>query len=515
MKLKLRIGALLACSVALACAVGCGDDDDSPPDDNGGDAGEPGEGATGGTDGGRSGGTGGRAGSGGRGGEAGDPVMAGAGAGGQPNPPTCNIYDPDRPLEPIPVDGQGVLDTNDTTFTLTSDRTWELNGRTFVPEGVTLIIEPCTLIVGSRRPDAGSLFIMRGAQIDANGTADEPIVFSSDDFEAHPNAPWGGIALLGRAPIGASSTDTGGQGSPRIFEGLTDTNATYGGDDPEDSSGSMSYVRIEYGGDIILGDREINGLTLSGVGSGTDLHHIMVKRTMDDCFEFFGGTVDAHHLICENAGDDMFDTDENYRGRLQFLFGRLTLPGTSSDPNGFEWDGNQLNQMSAERSIPMVANATLCGLGSRGAATSYGAILRRGLMDGTSLQNTIITGFDHGFDTRDVVPPALSWTTSLFFEQLTNNFTFAAEVAAPGTPLDNDNAFDEFAWITDAANENDDTKPEGFDCYADPPAPFPTDAVAGGTPDAPFDDTADFVGAFRDAEDNWMTGAWVDWSSGD
>jgi hypothetical protein len=364
--------------------------------------------------------------------------------------------------------------------------------------------------VGSPKPNGGTLFITRGAKLIAEGTEDEPIVFSSEDFKFHTNTPWGGVVLLGRAPVGAADATT--TNPERIFEGLTDVRATYGGSVPTDDSGSLAYVRIEYGGDIIAADKEVNGLTLAGVGSGTSVHHVMVKRQMDDCFEFFGGTVNADHLICENSGDDMFDTDENFRGHLQFLFGRLTFAGTSADPNGFEWDGNQPNQTVAERGTPRASNATLCGLNVRGAAVSYGAVLRRGLQTGTSIQNSIITGFDNGVDTRDVVgttsAPLISWTNSLFFGQTINDIAIATEAN------DNDNAFDELSWISTAANENDTTAPPGFDCYADPPEPFPNSAVAGGVPAAPFDITAEYVGAFSDATDNWMTGAWVDFSSG-
>ena len=309
---------------------------------------------------------------------------------------------------------------------------------------------------------------------------------------------------------------------------------TYGGTDVDDDSGSMRYVRIEYGGDIIVSDKEVNGLTLSGVGRMTDIDHIMVKRYRDDCFEFFGGTVNAHHLVCENTGDDMFDTDELYRGHLQFLFGRLNTPGTSADPNGFEWDGNQVYPASAAHSVPRAANATLCGFGAPVGAAAYGALLRRNNDVGTSIVNTIITGFDNGLDTRDNVgtdvAPRLAWTHSLFFENFRNNYahpTTGAVTPASNDPTNGalgtnngDAAFDEFAWITATANMNSDVKPAGFDCYSDvgtaPRHPFPAARVAGIAAGAGFNDPdADFVGAIENVSDNWMTGLWIDWSLGD
>jgi hypothetical protein len=514
---KVRTCGIFACLSALVFAVACGEDDKAPGDDTSSKGGKNSGGAsTAGTssEGGKSSAPGGSDGSGGTTNSAvgGSTNGATGGTTGGTTEPSCNIYDASRSVETIPVDSEGNLKpSSGSEFTLTSDKTWKLNGKVFVPSGVTLKIDPCTLIVGTPKPNAGSLFVMRGAKLVAEGTAARPIVFSSMNNKFDAAAPWGGLVLLGKAPIGAASSDPG---TPeRLFEGLTDPRVTYGGSVSDDNSGSLSYVRIEYGGDVIVSTKEINGLTLAGVGSGTSIHHVMVKRTLDDCFEWFGGTVNAHHLICENPGDDMFDTDERYRGSLQFLFGRLTTYGTSTDPNGFEWDGNQVNTTVSERSIPKAANATLCGINKTGMpAASYGAVLRRGLQTGTTLQNVILTGFDDGFDLRDNVgtnaSPTISWTNSLFFGQLGNAFAADSET-------DDDSGFDELDWIEDAVAKNGTDKPAGFDCHANPPAPFPSTTVTGGdtTPNSAFV-AAPYVGAFKDAGDNWMSGAWVDWSNG-
>ncbi|HMA92624.1 MAG TPA: hypothetical protein VKP30_08055 [Polyangiaceae bacterium] len=545
--MKLRTSAFVACLIGMVLAVACDDDTKEPSGEGKGGTsstgGTPGA-VTGGANALPSGGSGVATSDGstglGSGGTTGTVVMSGAGntsapplgfagssgldtsAGGastggtNSTAPGCNIYDATRPVQNVPTDANGNLTppTGATELTLTNDKTWKLNGKVWVPAGVTLNIQPCTLVVASPKPNAGSLLIMRGAKIKADGTASHPIVFSSESFKFNSATPWGGVVLFGKAPIGAG--DASATTPERLFEGLTDPRATYGGADVADSSGSLSYVRIEYGGDVIASTKEINGLTFGGVGTGTSVHHIMVKRTMDDCFEWFGGTVNAHHLICENPGDDMFDTDEKYRGSLQFLFGRLNKWGTSSDPSGFEWDGNQVYEAASERSIPHAANATLCGFNAEGSATTYGAVLRRGLQAGTSIQNTIITGFDTGVDTRDAVgtteAPLISWTSSLFFGQRLN---------VTGNPNDDntkDGGFDEVAWVAAAANGNGTTAPAGFDCYATPPAPFPTVAVPGADvttiAGATFA-TAPYVGAFKDATDNWATGAWVDWAAGD
>jgi hypothetical protein len=303
-----------------------------------------------------------------------------------------------------------------------------------------------------------------------------------------------------------------------VFEGMTDERARYGGAATDDDSGTMRYVRIEYGGDIIVSDKEVNGLTLCGVGSATDIDHIMVKRTRDDCFEWFGGTVNAHHLVCENPGDDMFDTDEGFSGHLQFLFGRINVPGTSADPNGFECDGNQNLLTAPVRSTPKVANATLCGFGSSLGPAAFGALVRRNNQAGTRYVNAILTGFDNGFETRDnqgtTDAPTFDFTNSLFFENFRNNPTFTTE------STDNDMGFDELAFINNATRANDVTKPAGFNCLSNPGTPptnpFPSARIAGGMPGSGFsNETSDYVGAFEDSSDNWMTGSWVDWTLGD
>ena len=125
---------------------------------------------------------------------------------------------------------------------------------------------------------------------------------------------WGGVVILGNAPVNYP----GGKGN---IEGIltTASGTQYGGADPEDNSGVLRYIRIEYAGVVLSPDNEVNGLTFGGVGRGTKVDHIQVRQALDDCFEFFGGTVDAHHLICQYNQDDGFDTDNGYSGRLQFL----------------------------------------------------------------------------------------------------------------------------------------------------------------------------------------------------
>jgi len=513
-KLSIVCASALLMSLNLAA---CGDNEDNPGAPTAGTKSDGGEAAGGktSTNGGKTNGGSSSAGktssNGGDAPVAGETGMAGSGTvggeGGGPAVEPCDIYG-DRPVKAIPADSDG----NITATLLTADTVWSLSDRLFVPAGKTLKIEPCTRIEGAPKGDkpSGSLFVMQGAKIDAVGTPDAPILFTSEDH-VFSDTPWGGVVLLGNAPIGPKIAD---EVTPvRIYEGMTDDRASYGGDDPADDSGKMEYVRIEFGGDIIVTEpaaKEINGLSFGGVGSKTVINHIMVKDQADDCFEWFGGTMNADHLICQNSGDDMFDTDEGFKGHLQYLFGRNLIEGTSSDPNGFEWDGNQplLTAPTAALGTPQASNATLCGF-KDSSKVSYGAVLRRSLGEGTSIQNAIITGFNFGVDARDNVgtnaAPLISWTNSLFFEQVT------ADGASATDDDTKDGAFDENAWLGLEANANTvgGDAPAGFDCYAEVPVP-PTTVIDGATPGTGFDKKGTFVGAF--GEENWATGGWVDWS---
>ena len=451
---------------------------------------------------------------------------AGAGGGGTVEP-TCDDVYADRAAgkQEIPHDAEG----NITSDHLTSDTIWTLGGRWFVKPGHTLTIDPCTLIEATGKPNAGSLFVPQDAKIHAVGTPNAPIVFTTESHVFEADAPWGGLVLVGKAPVARlNETPT----YTRTYEGYTDPRTQFGLPDPadfdaNDSSGEVEYVRIEFGGDIIVADKEVNGMSFCGVGAGTTIDHVMIKDQKDDCFEWFGGTVNADHLICQNSGDDMFDTDLGFKGHLQYLFGRNLVEGSSSDPNGFEWDGDQddLIAPADEVSMPMVSNVTLCGLNMAGLSGSNGAVLRRSIGKGTSILNAIFTGWDNGLDLRNSVgtnaDPFVSLTNSLFFDQLKANGQSATDddsVPALGTDkaLKGDSAFIEDTYLAVVANNDTlgGTAPAGFACGADGEQPSaPTAAVAGGTPGTGFDKTAKFIGAGDFAGDGWNSGTWIEWKS--
>ena len=178
--------------------------------------------------------------------------------------------------------------------------------------------------------ETSALIITRGAKINAEGTRDEPIIFTAElddlstttDLTATTNLLWGGVIILGRAPIGENINNPAENYPTDIVEGIPsdEIRIRYGGTDAMDDSGILRYVSIRHGGSILGGDNEINGLTLGGVGAGTTIDYVEVFANKDDGFEFFGGTVNATHIVSAFVGDEAFDFDESWNGHVQFAF---------------------------------------------------------------------------------------------------------------------------------------------------------------------------------------------------
>jgi hypothetical protein len=191
-------------------------------------------------------------------------------------------------------------------LTLDSSKTWIISGNFTMQAPGELTIKPGTLIKG-QKSTKGTLAIMRGAKIIAEGTKEHPITFTSDEPDgAKTRGSWGGIVILGKAKTNLT-------GSP-AFEAISDW--SYGGTDDDDSSGSMKYVRIEVPGYPVAPDKELNGLTLCTVGRKTKLSYIQVHNGDDDGFEFFSGTVSPDHLVVTNQVDDGFDSDNGFSGTV-------------------------------------------------------------------------------------------------------------------------------------------------------------------------------------------------------
>lgn len=302
--------------------------------------------------------------------------------------------DDDGPTEP-PGERVAVISENITKDrTLHADTVYTLSGFIRVANGATLTIQPGTRIVGDYDVPGSSLFILRGSRIIAEGTASDPIVFTSERPEGQREpGDWGGLILVGNARINRAAppdvviegTGTGADNPPLPYSG---------GTDDTDDSGILRYVRVEFAGYATAPDAELNSFTLAAVGSGTTLEYLQAVAGLDDHFEFFGGTVDARNLVSYESGDDHFDMSEGYSGRLQNLIAyqarrivpRAVAGSPSSDPQGIENDGCHGSgctdgQNSTPFTQPLVANFTLVGTGEGVVDQTSGGIgmmLRRG-----------------------------------------------------------------------------------------------------------------------------------------
>jgi hypothetical protein len=394
--------------------------------------------------------------------------------------------------------------------TWTSGNTYLLDGFVHVMDGATLTIEPGTTIYGKIGTKA-SLIVRRGGKLEAVGTADAPIVFTSEytktgAAQEPASGDWGGIILLGKAPINPS----GGTGQ---IEGTGDANDIYGGTDAADNSGTLKYVRIEYPGVAFAKDNEINGLTFGGVGSGTTIDHVEVAYSGDDSYEWFGGTVNCKYLIAYAGVDDDFDTDYGFQGKLQFLLGvrNPNIADQAGASNGFESDNDGSGSLNEPRTSPTWWNVTLIGPKATSETSidskySHGMHLRRSSQN--KINNTLIVGwvkdgvFIDGTQTNADASNGLWW--------FKNGIVAGAAKSADTTKA---NGLDVISWFNNNDNryftDNDDagltnpfflTQPNALPKVGSP-------ALTGGaTPpdDGFFDATANYVGAFKD--EDWTAG---------
>jgi hypothetical protein len=266
---------------------------------------------------------------------------------------------------------------------ITANTTWSrantyiLDGRVFVTSGVTLTIEPGTVIKGRARAaqDASALVISRGGRINASGTAADPIVFTAEADNLNGNLGqgdrglWGGVVILGRARTNTASGTGNIEGIP-----TTEPLGIYGGTDDADNSGVFRYVSIRHAGSLLGPNNELNGLTMGAVGSGTTIEYVEVFANADDGFEWFGGTVNCKYLVSAFNDDDAFDWDEGFRGKLQFLF---TIQDPSVGNHAFESDGGTTPEDGQPYAMPIIYNYTALGSGASSTnSNSIGPIFR-------------------------------------------------------------------------------------------------------------------------------------------
>jgi len=279
----------------------------------------------------------------------------------------------DTVTPPVETPGTVVVTSN-----ITANTTWEagtiyqLAGRITVTAGATLTIEPGTIIKGEAGTGANAtaLLVARGGKLNANGTATSPIIFTSvadeidyadltagnfgsPNLESSVNGLWGGVIILGKAPISASN-DVGDISEVQI-EGIptSDPNGLYGGNDAADNSGTIRYISIRHGGANIGSGNEINGLTLGGVGNGTTIENVEIVGNQDDGIEWFGGSVNVTNAVVFNCGDDGIDTDQAWSGSLSnvVVIGAIGHSFELDGPEGSATGGHTISNGSIKASF--------------------------------------------------------------------------------------------------------------------------------------------------------------------
>lgn len=296
-------------------------------------------------------------------------------------------------LSPCTGFGPTIACNTNVRGTITSNQVWPagcdtfVDGTVIVDDDAVVTVQPGATVKGRKNSFDTSpsvLVVTRGAKVNAAGNAAQPIVMTSDQTAGtRAGGDWGGLVLLGAAP----TNFPGGEGNA---EGLPPGTAIYGGTDPNDSSGVVRFARIEFSGVPFGVDNELNVFTMNGVGRGTTIDHVHANRGLDDCHEWFGGTVRSKYLVSSGCEDDLFDWQIGFTGANQFGLA-VQDPGSNGD-SGWEADNNEFGENNLPRANPVFCNMTMIGDRQYGSTDGgSGARLRRGTAG--KIANTIITGF--------------------------------------------------------------------------------------------------------------------------
>jgi hypothetical protein len=393
--------------------------------------------------------------------------------------------------------------------TWTADKRYVLSDFVGVASPAVLTIEPGTVIYGG--DTRATLFIQRGAKIVADGTNRRPIIFTSPQkVGSRAQLDWGSLVLLGNAPINVA-------GGSAFLEGLPSQDGySYGGNDPADSSGTLRYVRLEFGGFPIATDREINGLTLGGVGNGTVVDYVEVLHNKDDGFEFFGGTVNARHLLGVGYADDGLDFDFGYNGHIQFV-ALIKRNNDESDGNIItESDNDGQGTTASPLTNAKVYNVT--GVRVPTAANgNYGAVLRRNTAG--KFYNVVVQGSKNApLNLRDGLTVANASSGALAFN---NSILFGSFEDAAFPSRTDGGQSRTFVFTTNTRNRNVDpmlaigtatligTYMPDLEPLDDSPA-LDADYVAH-PPDNGFLEAVDYLGAVGPGR-NWVLSGWASFS---
>ncbi|MEM1259150.1 MAG: multidrug transporter [Bacteroidota bacterium] len=338
------------------------------------------------------------------------------------------------------IDGNGNTgdDTEDLFGFITEDLTldptitYRLAAATFVDEGATLTIPAGTRIEAEPNGVQNYLAVLRGAQIQINGTASNPVVLTSAASNPQPG-DWGGLVILGQ-----STTNLIDPADPEDLPTSEVGQLPYGGSIIDDNSGTINYLRLEYVGGALNGTQELNGLSLYAVGSQTVINFVQVFQCSDDGIEFFGGTVNVNNLAIVGAEDDSVDWTEGFTGTITDVYVEQTLDGDS----GFEMDGfnTDFQNSGGFVSNPTITNATVIGSGDNSRAFR----LRAGT--GGVFNNVVIEDFGRGVVVEDDtvgditssnIPGDLQFI-DVSFSGVNETFLYEDDFANPSPPMQAD-----------------------------------------------------------------------------
>ena len=385
-------------------------------------------------------------------------------------------------------------------ITWEAQNTYILDGYVFVTSG-KLTIQAGTVIKGE---NGSALTITKDAILDAQGTAQKPIVLTSNKTPAAPG-DWGGLVMLGKAPINV----VGGTNAVEGFPTSLGDKIVYGGTNAAHDCGKLKYARIEYAGFLLSPDNELNGLTMGGCGSATVVDFVQVHLGQDDGVEMFGGTANLSHLVISQPDDDGLDWDRGWTGKVQFL---VIQQKTGRGDKGIEADNNNNDNELTPRSAPEIWNMTIVGANGAAADPQGGIHLRRGTAG--KINNSIVMGFtkfavdvDGASSVGQFTANALALKNVYFLKGTNATANWPANFDGAGAG--NDGSFDEAAQIGGDATNHIDIDPmlgAAFNITAPDWKPAAASPVLTNcaTPPAGLDTTATYCGAIGSTD--WTAG---------
>ncbi|MFV8751820.1 hypothetical protein ACNOYE_14845 [Nannocystaceae bacterium ST9] len=397
--------------------------------------------------------------------------------------------DPSDPAAPV-VQVTGDI-TADTTWTCDSIYKLAPDTQVFVT-GATLTIDPGTTIKGL---PGSALVVEKDGTLEANGTADAPVVMTSNSDTPVPG-DWGGLVFLGSATINL-------EGGVGMAEGFANA-PTYGGNDDAHDCGTLTYVRVEYAGFAISEGNELNGITFYACGSDTTVHHVQSHMGLDDGIEFFGGAFDLDHVVVTGANDDSLDMDQGFGGTIQYAF--IHQDPTVGD-NAFEASNQALVFDAPPLTSPTICNATAVGSGGTG-EKSKGFTFKEG--NEASITATIFT---NATNEAGLLADESTWEVlDGGGITLANDIFFANGAPQFESGADSLDAAGFEAWVLDAANANLTSDPGLASATWGDPDPTPSGDVAGdGTVGAGCEATS-YIGAVDPAGENWTAASWINYA---